>query len=68
MSLETINSLCALCGAIACDAEPGAKKNPPFCPMPQTVDRLEQVKEVYHEQEDLHSLALESARTEAAGY
>jgi uncharacterized metal-binding protein len=68
MSNEHLGPVCALCGTQACGAEPGARKNPPFCPMPGEVDLLEQVEEIYHTQEDLHRLALESARTEAAGY
>jgi uncharacterized metal-binding protein len=68
MSTEALRPLCALCGTQACDAEPGLRKNPPFCPMPPAVDRLEQVKQAYQAQEELHRLALESARTEAAGY
>jgi uncharacterized metal-binding protein len=68
MNPESIDPLCALCGTKACDAEPGARKNPPFCPMPGAADLLEQIEGAYHEKEDLHRLALESARTEAAGY
>ena len=60
--------VCALCGTKACDAEPGAKKNPSFCPMPGERHLLEQVENKYHEKENFHQLALESARTEAAGY
>jgi uncharacterized metal-binding protein len=68
MSKEQVGPLCAICGMRACDAKPGAKKNPAFCPMLVEDDLLERVEGTYHEKEDLHRLALESARTEAAGY
>lgn len=68
MSTEYIGPLCALCATTACDAEPGAKKKPKFCPMPVEATLLEQIEGAYHEQEDLHKLTLELARTEAAGY
>jgi uncharacterized metal-binding protein len=60
--------ICALCGVKACCAEPGTKKPPSFCPMLVEVELLEEVERTYLEQEDLRKLALESARTEAAGY
>ncbi len=60
--------VCALCPAKAWEAEPGTRKNPPFCPMPEETELLEDVKQSYLEQETLHRLALESARTEAGGY
>ncbi len=68
MSAEVMGPVCALCGTKACDAEPGARKNPAFCPMPDEVELLAQVERTYHEREDYHRLTLESARTEAAGY
>jgi uncharacterized metal-binding protein len=68
MRTELNVPLCALCGTKACDVEPGVKKNPPFCPMPEEADLLAQVERTYRDREDLHRLTLESARTEAAGY
>lgn len=59
---------CPLCGVRACSAQPGTKQNPPFCPMPVEGELLAQVEKAYQEREDLRRLALESARTEAAGY
>lgn len=60
--------ICALCTVRACSAEPGTKRLPPFCPMSVETDLLEEVERAYLEQEELRRLALESARTEAAGY
>jgi uncharacterized metal-binding protein len=59
---------CALCGIKSCSEEPGAKKIPSFCPMPMERERLAEVERSYLENEELQKLALESARTEAAGY
>lgn len=59
---------CALCGVKACSAEPGAKHPPSFCPMPVETELLGEVEELYQNQSELQRLALESARTEAAGY
>ena len=60
--------MCPLCGVKACSAEPGAKDPPPFCPMTDDAELLEDVERAYTENEEVHRLALESARTEAAGY
>ncbi len=60
--------ICALCGVKACSVEPGTKTPPTFCPMPLESELLAQVERVYHENDELRKLALESARTEAAGY
>jgi len=68
MDNEYKGPLCVLCGIKACDLEPGTKMNPKFCPMPVETSLLEEVEQTYHEQENLHKLTLESARTEAAGY
>jgi uncharacterized metal-binding protein len=68
MNRKQIDPLCALCGTLACKVEPGAKKNPAFCPITTDSGLLEQVERHYHEQEDLLKFAQESARTEAAGY
>ena len=59
---------CALCGVRACSAEPGSKQPPPFCPMPAEAELLAEVERAYLEQEELTTLALAAARTEAAGY
>ena len=59
---------CALCFVEACNAAPGTKKNPVFCPMLADGDLLEDVETAYTGQGLLNRLALESARTEAAGY
>jgi uncharacterized metal-binding protein len=60
--------ICALCAVRACSAAPGSEKFPAFCPMPAETELLEEVQRTYLEQEDVRSLALESARTESAGY
>jgi uncharacterized metal-binding protein len=60
--------VCAICGVKACASEPGMKTTPSFCPMPEETALLGQVENTYREQDDIHKLALESARTEAAGY
>lgn len=65
---EPPGPICALCGVTACNAEPGTKQPPSFCPMLAEEELLKQVEEAYLEREDLHRLILESARTEAAGY
>ncbi|HSB81835.1 MAG TPA: DUF1847 domain-containing protein [Candidatus Methylomirabilis sp.] len=59
---------CALCGVRACTAEPDTKTPPSFCPMPAEEELLQEVERQYLEREDLRRLAVESARTEAAGY
>jgi uncharacterized metal-binding protein len=59
---------CVLCGVKACTAEPDTKTPPSFCPMPVETALLQEVERQYLEREDLRRLALESARTEAAGY
>jgi uncharacterized metal-binding protein len=65
---EYTGPVCVLCSVRACSAEPGTKKMPSFCPMPVEAELLEEVEKAYVEQEDLRRLAVESARTEAAGY
>jgi uncharacterized metal-binding protein len=66
--VEYTGPVCAICGVRACSAEPGTKQPPAFCPMPVETELLERVERAYVEQEDLRRLALESARTESAGY
>ncbi len=65
---EYTGPICAICGARTCGAEPGTKKLPALCPMLAEAELLEEVERTYLEQKDLQRLALESARTEAAGY
>lgn len=65
---EVDGPVCAICGIRACSAEPGRKEPPAFCPMPVEQALLQSVEQAYLEDEDLRMLALESARTEAAGY
>ncbi|NLE45739.1 MAG: DUF1847 domain-containing protein [Chloroflexi bacterium] len=59
---------CALCTVKACGAPPGELRPPAFCPMLAEPEVLEEVETAYLEQADLRRLAIESARTEAAGY
>ncbi len=66
--MEYTGPTCVLCGVKACTAEPDTKKPPTFCPMPVEAELLDEVERTYLEREDLRRLALESARTEAAGY
>jgi uncharacterized metal-binding protein len=66
--LEYDGPICALCGVRACDAEPGTKDPPAFCPMPVKGELLEEVERAFVEPGELRRLALESARTESAGY
>ncbi len=65
---EYTGPTCVLCGVKACTAEPDTKKAPTFCPMPVETELFDAVERAYLEREDLRRLAIESARTEAAGY
>jgi len=60
--------VCALCAVKACSSEPGVQKPPTLCPMLAEAEVLREVENAYLEKEELRRLALESARTEAAGY
>ncbi len=60
--------VCAICGVRACSAEPGEKQHPDFCPVPHEEELLAGVEQVYLQDEKVRKLAVESARTEAAGY
>jgi uncharacterized metal-binding protein len=60
--------ICALCGVKACTVEPGTKTPPDFCPMPVESELLADVERAYLEDPSLRRMAVESARTEAAGY
>jgi uncharacterized metal-binding protein len=59
---------CAQCRATACDAPPETRATPTFCPMVNEAAILDEVANAYRSDPRLRSLALESARTEAAGY
>ena len=59
---------CAVCGVKSCNTEPDPKNLPRFCPMPVEAELFEEVQRQYLENEDLRTLAIESARTESAGY
>jgi uncharacterized metal-binding protein len=59
---------CAVCRVAACTAAPGTKRVPVSCPMPAEAEVLERVRRTYLSDPDLHRMAVESARTEAAGY
>ncbi|MEW6358923.1 MAG: DUF1847 domain-containing protein [Planctomycetota bacterium] len=60
--------ICAVCGVRACSAEPGTKELPPLCPMLAEAEALEEAERTYHDRDDVRRLAVESARTESAGY
>jgi uncharacterized metal-binding protein len=60
--------ICALCGVKACTAAPETKDPPAFCPMPAEPALLAEVERAYLSDPELRRMALESARTEAAGY
>ena len=59
---------CATCRVAACTVAPGTKATPKFCPMPAEPELLGEVRSRYLQEPDLHRMAVESARTEAAGY
>lgn len=60
--------VCAVCAVAACEAEPGSKNPPGFCPMRTQPDLLDRVERSYLADTDLARMVRESARTEAAGY
>jgi uncharacterized metal-binding protein len=59
---------CAFCGVRACAAEPDSKARPPFCPGPRQEDELRTAEQSYFSDDHIRLIAVESARTEAAGY
>ena len=64
---KTYEFKCAFCGTrICCTGE--ERKPPAFCPMPVSEELIEETRQAYLENEEVRSLALESARTESAGY
>ena len=60
--------ICVLCGVKACTAAPETKDPPAFCPMPAEPELLAEVERAYVSDPQLRRIAVESARTEAAGY
>jgi uncharacterized metal-binding protein len=60
--------ICVLCGVKACTAAPETKVPPDFCPMPAEPELLAEVERAYVSDPQLQRIAVESARTEAAGY
>lgn len=65
---EYVGPTCVLCGVKACTAEPETKSPPTFCPMPAEPELLAEVERTYLGDPRLRRMAVESARTEAAGY
>jgi uncharacterized metal-binding protein len=59
---------CATCRVVACNAAPGSKPVPKSCPTPAEAELLDGVRTRYLADDDLRRMAVESARTEAAGY
>jgi len=58
---------CAFCGPrVCCTGED--RKLPPFCPMPVAQEVIAETHQAYLDNDAVRSLALESARTESAGY
>jgi uncharacterized metal-binding protein len=60
--------MCAFCGVRACAAAPESKAKPPFCPAPRQEAELMNAEKRYFSDDHIHRIAVESARTEAAGY
>ena len=60
--------VCVLCGVKACSAEPETKALPGFCPMSAEPELLVEVERAYLADPNLRRMAMESSRTEAAGY
>jgi len=60
--------VCALCRIAACDAAPGSKTPPRFCPMVTEPEVLAESSRAYLNDGELRRMAAESARTEASGY
>ena len=60
--------MCAFCGMRACAAAPESKAKPPFCPAPRQEAELMNAEKCYFSDDHIRRIAVESARTEAAGY
>ena len=59
---------CAFCGLRACAAAPESKTKPQFCPAPRLEAALMDAEKQYSANDYIHRIAIESARTESAGY
>jgi uncharacterized metal-binding protein len=59
---------CAFCGMRACAAAPESQAIPPFCPVPRQEAELMKAESRYFSDDHIRLIAVESARTEAAGY
>lgn len=59
---------CSQCGPRSCRDEPDTESLPSHCPMGAAAPLLADVRATYLDDTDVRRLALESARTEAAGY
>ncbi len=60
--------MCSFCGVRACAAAPKSKAKPPFCPAPRQEVELMTAEKCYFSDDFIRRIAVESARTEAAGY
>lgn len=59
---------CATCKVKACQDEPGKKPYPGNCPIPNEQEIADEVNDIYLHDEQVKSLAVAAARTEAQGY
>lgn len=59
---------CAQCKTVGCLAPPEERRIPRYCPTRSYPEALAEVRRDYEENPVLHRMAVESARTEAAGY
>jgi len=59
---------CPLCGVKTCTTDSDKENPPSFCPVNTESDLLDDVEKKYFKDEFIGKLAIESARTEAAGY
>lgn len=59
---------CATCKVQACQEEPGTKPYPGNCPIPLEQEIADEVREIYLHDEEVKTLAVAAARTEAEGY
>lgn len=66
--MDELGPICAYCTHFSCRQAPGEKKYPKNCPTIVEKDLLDRVETIYLEDEEVHKLAVESARTEASGY
>jgi uncharacterized metal-binding protein len=59
---------CHRCGRISCKQPDEHEPAPDYCPVRHSDQLLEQVRGIYQQDAEVRRQALESARTEAAGY